>query len=78
MKCSIAKVDTRPDALVLRLLQQKQFFSPAIECGIKQEPTAIASYIHYQHDNGKSELIVASMVFAICQQYPFLGATPNG
>ena len=72
------KVDTRPDALVLRLLQQKQFFSPAIEWGIKQEPTAVAAYIQYQHDNGKSELTVASMGFTICQQYPFLGATPDG
>ena len=38
------KVDTRPDALVLRLIQQKQFFSHAVEWGIKQEPTAIAAY----------------------------------
>ena len=50
------RVDTRSDALMLRLLQQKQIFSPAIEWGIKQEPTAIAAYIQYQHDNGKSQL----------------------
>ena len=72
------RVDTRPDALVLRLLQQKQIFSPAIEWGIKQEPTAIAAYIQYQHDNGRSELTVGSMGFTICHQYPFLGATPDG
>ena len=72
------RVDTRPDALVLRLLQQKQIFSPAIEWGIEQESTAIAAYTQYQHDIGKSELSVCLMGFTICHQYPFLGATPDG
>ena len=72
------KVDTKPDALVLRLLQKKQFFSPAVELGIKQALTAVVAYIQYQHNNGKRKLTVASMGFTICQQYPFLDAIPDG
>ena len=60
---------------MLRLLQQKQIFSPTIEWGIEQESTAIAVYAQNQHDIGKSELSVG---FTMHHQYPFLGAMPDG
>ena len=38
------KPDTRPDALVLRLLKSRRFMTPAIEWGVKNEALAIQAY----------------------------------
>ena len=72
------KSDTAPDALVLRLLKQRQISSPAIDWGIEQEPKAIEAYRKYQIDTGHHELIVCPVGFLVCPTHPFLGASPDG
>ena len=72
------KPDTPPDALALRLLQQHQISSPAIEWGIQQEPKAIEVYKQYQHSIGHDSLSVCRLGFLICRTQPFLGASPDG
>ena len=72
------KAETSPDALVLRLLQQKQISSPAIEWGVQQEPKAIEAYISYQHSVGHQKLIVSPVGFLVSQTHPFLGTSSDG
>jgi len=70
--------DTPPDSLVLRILQPKQFSTPATSWGITHEPLAITKYTEYQHEQGHDGLIVAPSGFLISKTYPFLGASPDG
>ena len=70
--------ETIPDALVLKLLQRRQISSPAIEWGVQQEPRAIETYKTHQHSVGHQELTVCPVEFFVCQEYPFLGASPDG
>lgn len=63
---------------MLRLLQQKEISSPAIEWGVQQEPIAIQSYVSYQHDVGHQELIVSPIGFLVSPTHPFLGASSDG
>ena len=70
--------ETIPDALVLKLLQRRQISSPAIEWGVQQEPRAIEAYKTHQHSVGHQELTVCPVGFLVCQEYPFLGASPDG
>ena len=70
--------DTPPQSLVLRILQQKQFSSAAIEWGIQNEPIAIQKYIDHQHTHGHPLLMVSPSGFFVSSTHPFLGASPDG
>lgn len=72
------KRETPPDALVLKLLQQRQISSVALEWGIQQEPNAVEAYKKYQKNIGHQELSVCAVGFLVCQAHPFLGASPDG
>ena len=72
------KPDTPPDNLVLRILQPKNFTSPATEWGKTQESVAMKSYVQYQHSNGHSSLTVTPVGFHISLTHPYLGASPDG
>ena len=70
--------DTPPDALVVRLIEQQQFVTPAIEWGVQQEATALQVYVDYQHNNGHTGLTICSVGFHVSLSQPFLGASPDG
>lgn len=72
------RMDTPPDRLVLSILKPRKFSSPAITWGIDNEPMAIQKYVDHQHSCGKSGLTVGPSGFFVCEEYPFLGATPDG
>ena len=70
--------DTPPDRLVLSILMPRKFSSPATTWGIENESRAIQAYIEHKQSCGISELTVGPCGFFICDNYPFLGATPDG
>ena len=72
------KPDTPPDSLVLRILQPKQFTSPATEWGKTHESIAITEYVKYQHSHGHPSLTVTPVGFHISLSHPYLGASPDG
>lgn len=72
------KPDTRPDALVLQLLKPRQFMTPAVEWGVKNEALAIQAYIQHQQCNGDDGLTVCKVGFHVSRSHPFLGASPDG
>ena len=72
------KADTPPDSLVLRIIQPKSLFTPAINYGIENEKHALKEYTKYQHNIGKADLIVASSGVIINPNYSYLGASPDG
>ena len=71
------KSDTPPDSLVLRILQPKQFTSPATEWDKNHGSTAIRKYIQFQHDHGHPSLTVMASRIHISLKHPFLGASPD-
>ena len=72
------KDDTPPDALVCRILEPKQFSSPATRWGQDQEKNAVAAYKEYHQNSGHAELTVCPVGFYISMSHPFLGASPDG
>ena len=68
------RVDTPPDALVLRIIEPKQFVSPSTEYGKKMEPSALEKYKLHKKDES---IIVCSAGFVIYKEKPYLGATPD-
>ena len=72
------KESTPPDKLVLHILQQKTFSSPATQYGIANEPVAMTEYIEYQHSHGHTDLAVCPSGFNVCSAHPYLGASPDG
>ena len=70
--------ETKPDGLVLRVLQPKQISSPAIEWGVQQEAAAIEAYKKQQLHCGHQRITVCPVGFLMCQDHPFLGASPDG
>lgn len=68
------KPDTPPDNLVLKILQPKQFTSPATEWGKTHESIAITN----QHSHGHLSLTVTPVGFHISLTHPYLGALPDG
>ena len=70
--------NTPPDALVMRIIQPKQFSSAATQHGIEMEPVAITRYMKHQHSNGHPDLCVCSAGFFVSTSHPFLGASPDG
>ena len=72
------KRDTPPDAMVCRILEQRQFTSPATQWGIDKEKSAVEAYVDYQNKNGHAGLTVCPVGFFISHSHPFLGASPDG
>ena len=70
--------DTPPDKLVMSILQPRSFSSVATDWGVDKEPVAIQAYVSFQHKQGKKELTVGPSGFLICENHPFLGASPDG
>ena len=70
--------DTPPDSLVLRMIQPRNFTTPAITYGVGNEQVAIKEYTAYQHDHGHPNLFVTQSGFYIHPSYPYLGASPDG
>lgn len=68
---------TPPDALVMTLLYPKQISSPAIEWGKKNESTALNEYTKHYHSLGNTNIVVCKAGFVICEEHPFLGASPD-
>ena len=46
------RAETPPDALVMRLIEQRQISSPAIQWGVLQDVIVFQAYIDYQLQNG--------------------------
>ena len=72
------KVQTPPDSLVLKIIQQKRFTSAATEWGILNKPVAIQQYINYQRAHGHESLVVTTSGLLVIERHPFFGATPDG
>lgn len=71
------RTDTRPDSLVLSILQPRFFSTAATQWGIQNESVAIQQYVTYQHKQGHN-VTVGPCGFLVCEMHPFLGATPDG
>ena len=72
------KESTPPDKLVLRILQPKNFTSPATSYGIAMEPVAVKAYVTYQESHAHANIPVTQCGFHISRTAPFLGASPDG
>ena len=68
------RVDTPPDALVLSIIEPKQFISQSTEYGKRMEATALEKYKAYKNDEA---ITVCSAGFVIYEEKPYLGATPD-
>ena len=69
---------TPPDSLVRSLLQQKNFSTTALEWGKRHESTALSEYTKHHHSLGNCNIVVCKAGFVICEEHPFLGASPDG
>ena len=69
--------NTPPDALVKELLSAKHVSSHALEWGKSHENHAIEEYKQKQRASGNYGLTVYKAGFHVCEQYPFLGASPD-
>lgn len=66
--------DTPPDALVLCIIEPRQFVSPGTEYGKNSEPTALEEHkATKMHTN----ITICSAGFVIYKEKPYLGATPD-
>ena len=72
------RVDTPPDSLVLRIIQPKNFSTPATQYGIENEQVALKEYVAYQQAHGHPDLTVSPSGFLVSATHPFLGASPDG
>ena len=70
--------NTPPDSLVLRIMQPKQFSSPATKYGIEMESVALSKYVEYQQCNGHPDLAVCPSGFFVSKLHSFLGTSPDG
>ena len=68
---------TPPDSLVKTLLYPKHISSPAIEWGKKNESTALNEYTKYYNSLGNTNMVVCRAGFVVCNEHPFLGASPD-
>ena len=71
------RADTPPDSLVLRIIEPKQFTTAATDWGKQQESVALEQYERHQQYLGHSQITVCKAGFVICEEHPFLGATPD-
>ena len=68
---------TPTDSLVKKLLHSQQFKTQATEWGRQYEPIALKSYIDHQIRLGHTELVATKAGFVVCEEHPFLGASPD-
>ena len=68
---------TPPDNLVANLLNPQRFKTPATEWGKQQESAALKMYVESQLEMGHTGLLVEEAGFVVCEQHPFLGASPD-
>ncbi len=68
---------TPPDSLVKNLLHPQQFKTKATEWGREQEPIALKSYVDHQTSTGHAGLVAVRAGFVVCEDPPFLGASPD-
>lgn len=68
---------TPPDSLVKTLLYPRQISSPAIEWGKKNEAIALNEYTKHYNSLGNTKMIVCRAGFVVCEEHPFLGASPD-
>ena len=66
--------DTPPDALVLRIIEPRQFVSLATEYGKNSESTALEEY---RASRIHTNITICSAGFVIYKEMPYLGATPD-
>ena len=69
---------TPPDSLVKEILHPQQFSSKATEWGKKHESVAFQKYVEHQLSLGHNGLVAVKAGFVVCEEYPFLGASPDG
>ena len=69
---------TPPHHLVLRVIDPKPFNCAATEWGKTHEACALEQYRKYYHSRGNPDLVTSSAGFAISEDHPFLGASPDG
>ena len=65
--------DTSPNSLVLR---KKTFTSQATNWGIQNESKALDKYQQYKKNSGE-EVTCTRSGFVVCEDYPFLGGSPD-
>ena len=68
---------TPPDSLVKQLLHPQPFSTSATEWGKQHEATALKTYVEHQQRSGHDGLIAVSAGFVVCEEHPFLGASPD-
>lgn len=71
------KPTTPPEALVLQIIQGKQFTSPATEWGRQKEALALKMYVQFQIENSHAGLYCCRSGLVISEMYPHLGASPD-
>jgi hypothetical protein len=71
------KPRTPPEALVLQIINGKQFTSLATEWGRQKESLALKTYAQFQIENGHAGLYCCRSGFVISEKYPYLGASPD-
>lgn len=70
------KADTPPNSLVVQILGKKQFSSASMDWGIQNEQRALDKYQLFKKESGE-EVTCARSGFVVCEEYPFLGASPD-
>ena len=68
---------TPPDSLVKELLHPQQFSTKATDWGKRHEPIALKSYVDHQISSGHTGLVAVKSGFVVCEEHPFLGASPD-
>ena len=68
------RMDTPPDALVLRIIEPKQFVSSSTEYGKRMKYIALEKYKAYKND---PSVVLCSAGFVIYKEKPYLGASPD-
>ena len=61
----------------MRILSTSSFSSPATEWSNAHEQTALKQYEKLQREDGHCDLYVCPSGFVVCEDYPFLGASPD-
>jgi len=69
--------NTPPDAFVRQLLDKQKLSTKAVKWGKSQEHLALQQYVDLQLTSGHNGLVAVKAGFVICEQFPFLGATPD-
>ena len=68
---------TPPDSLVKTLLHLKQASTPTMNWGKTNESTALSEYTKYYQALGNTNIVVCKAGFVVCEEHPFLGASPD-